>query len=50
MGAPDVRAVSYIETTLEAAANVGSDRWCEMDVKAALPCHVAFGGDLEDCE
>src|SRR5689334_2705412 len=48
-GAPDVRAVSYIETTLEAAAKEGSDRWCVTDVKAAFPCHVAFGGDLEAC-
>ena len=49
-GAPEVRAVSYIETTLEAAAKEGSDRWCETDVKAELPCHVATGGDLEGCE
>jgi hypothetical protein len=49
-GAPDVRVVSYIETVLDAAANEGSVRWCETDVKAALPCHVAFGAVFEACE
>ena len=46
-GAPDVLDVSYMEITLEPAAKVGRERWCETDVKAALPCQVAFGGDLE---
>lgn len=49
-GAPDVRVVSYMETVLEAAANEGSVRWCETDVKAALPCHVALGAVFEACE
>ena len=49
-GAPEVRDVSYIETVLEAAANEGIDRWCETDVKAALPCQVALGAVLDACE
>jgi hypothetical protein len=48
-GAPDVRVVSYIETVLEATANEGSVRWCETDVKGALPCQVAFGAVFEAC-
>lgn len=46
-GAPEVLEVSYMDMTLEPAAKVGSERWCETDVKAELPCHVAFGGDLD---
>jgi len=44
-GAPEVLDVSYIDITLEPAAKVGSERWCETDVKAELPCQVALGGD-----
>lgn len=46
-GAPEVLDVSYMDMTLEPAAKVGSERWCETDVKAELPCQVAFGGDRD---
>jgi len=48
-GAPDVLDVSYMEMELDPAAKVGSERWCETEVKAELPCHVAFGADFEAC-
>lgn len=47
-GAPDVLDVSYNDMTLDPAAKVGSERWWVTDVKAELPCQVAFGADL-DC-